>query len=178
MNIKLTRTNIELSFPYSPDTVAAVKTIPGRRWNPTRKIWTVPQNPDALKRLIDVLNTYNTRLYGDIDVVRDLASKATAIAAESIEASKASSADFEVEGLGGTLRPFQKAGVKYATDKLRIIIGDEMGLGKTIEALATIQSLDAYPALVLCPASLKLNWLREARKWLPGKTLRRISSRS
>jgi len=170
MNVKLTRTSVEISFPYSPDTVAAVKKIPGRKWDPTRKVWIVPQNPDGLKGLINFIDSYDTRLFGDIETVRDLASKATAIAAESIEASRASNADFEVEGLGGTLRPFQKAGVKYATDKLRVIIGDEMGLGKTIEALATIQSLDAFPALVLCPASLKLNWLREARKWLPGKT--------
>ena len=50
-----------------------------------------------------------------------------------------------------------------------VILGDEPGLGKTIEALAIVQAARVYPALVICPASLKLNWCREILAWLPGK---------
>ncbi|MBC8459422.1 MAG: hypothetical protein H8D67_15635, partial [Deltaproteobacteria bacterium] len=42
---------------------------------------------------------------------------------------------------------------------------------KTIEALAVIKHLDAFPAIVVCPAAVKINWAREAKKWLPGKTV-------
>lgn len=48
-------------------------------------------------------------------------------------------------------------------------IADEPGLGKTIQALVIIEASSAYPALVLCPASVKWNWSRETNKWLPGK---------
>ena len=49
----------------------------------------------------------------------------------------------------------------------RVIIGSEMGVGKTIQALGWLQlrKKDVLPALVVCPASLKLNWAREALKF-------------
>ena len=73
-------------------------------------------------------------------------------------------------GLGGELKPFQRAGVNYLLAQRRAFLADEQGLGKTIEALATLQADDAYPAVVVCPASLKLNWLREIERWLPART--------
>ena len=63
--------------------------------------------------------------------------------------------------LGGELKPFQRAGVSYLLAQRRAFLADEQGLGKTIEALAALEADDAYPAIVVCPASLKLNWLRE-----------------
>lgn len=96
-------------------------------------------------------------------------------APSNLEASKAVDSDLEVKGLGGTLKPFQRAGVSYALKNKRVFIADEMGLGKTVQALATIQAAGAYPALVVCPATLKLNWEKEAKKWLPGKTIRVLS---
>jgi len=76
----------------------------------------------------------------------------------------------EVHGLGGELKPFQRAGVTYLLAQRRAFLADEQGLGKTIEAIATLQADDAYPAIVVCPASLKLNWLRELQRWLPGRS--------
>jgi len=85
--------------------------------------------------------------------------------------SAAHDANIMISGLGGELLPFQMAGVKYASETKRCFIGDEMGLGKTVQALATIQYLNAYPAVIICPASLKYNWEREAKKWLPEKSI-------
>ena len=73
-------------------------------------------------------------------------------------------------GLGGELQPFQWAGVRYVLDARRAFLSDEQGLGKTVQALAAMEADDAYPAIVVCPASLKLNWLRETRKWLPHRS--------
>ncbi|HEY5287704.1 MAG TPA: DEAD/DEAH box helicase [Solirubrobacteraceae bacterium] len=71
--------------------------------------------------------------------------------------------------LGGELKPFQRAGVAYLLEQRRAFLADEQGLGKTIEALATLEADAAYPAIVVCPASLKLNWMREIERWLPGR---------
>ena len=74
--------------------------------------------------------------------------------------------------LGGELQPFQWAGVRYALDARRAFLADEQGLGKTVEALAALEADGAFPAVVVCPASLKLNWQREAAHWLPHRARR------
>jgi SWI/SNF-related matrix-associated actin-dependent regulator 1 of chromatin subfamily A len=77
--------------------------------------------------------------------------------------------------LGGELKPFQRAGVAYLLEQRRAFLADEQGLGKTIEALATLEADDAYPAIVVCPASLKLNWMREIERWLPGRSAQALA---
>ncbi|MGH2917546.1 MAG: DEAD/DEAH box helicase, partial [Solirubrobacteraceae bacterium] len=80
--------------------------------------------------------------------------------------------------LGGELAPFQWAGVRYALDARRAFIADEQGLGKTIEALAALEADGAYPAIVVCPASLKLNWQRETQRWLAHRSVAVVDGRS
>ncbi len=65
-----------------------------------------------------------------------------------------------------TLREYQAFGAKYALTKQRCILGDEMGLGKTIEAIAVCAHLFAQGGrhlLVVCPASVVINWVAEVR---------------
>ncbi len=77
----------------------------------------------------------------------------------------------------GELMPFQIAGVEYALDRRRTFIADEQGLGKTLQALQTVEADGAYPTVILCPASLKLNWEREAKQWLPHRSVRVFTGR-
>jgi SWI/SNF-related matrix-associated actin-dependent regulator 1 of chromatin subfamily A len=60
---------------------------------------------------------------------------------------------------------YQREGIAYALQKKRCIMGDEMGLGKTVQAIGVCAVTQAYPALVICPASLKVNWQREFKKF-------------
>jgi SWI/SNF-related matrix-associated actin-dependent regulator 1 of chromatin subfamily A len=80
--------------------------------------------------------------------------------------------------LGGELAPFQWGAVRYALRARRTFLADEQGLGKTVEALATVEADDAYPTVVVCPASLKLNWEREIGRWLPHRTVAIIHGRA
>lgn len=91
-------------------------------------------------------------------------------------------ADTESELLrppGKEYYPFQRAGIKYCTDRLfaqngqagqsAVLIGDGMGLGKTIQAIGILNQdpdLRQLNVLVVCPASLKLNWKREMQTFL------------
>lgn len=60
---------------------------------------------------------------------------------------------------------YQREGIAYAVEHKRCIMGDEQGLGKTVEAIGVLTVTQALPALVICPASLKVNWQRELRKF-------------
>lgn len=91
-------------------------------------------------------------------------------AAGLVALSAATDAALELPGLSGELKPFQRAGVRYLLSQRRSFLADEQGLGKTIEALATLEADAAYPAIVVCPASLKLNWMREIERWLPARS--------
>ncbi|MBO4839381.1 MAG: DEAD/DEAH box helicase [Lachnospiraceae bacterium] len=68
------------------------------------------------------------------------------------------------DGLLCELRRYQEWGVKYILHQERVLLGDEMGLGKTVQAIAAMVSLrntGATHFLVVCPASVLTNWVRE-----------------
>ncbi|WP_344894385.1 DEAD/DEAH box helicase [Actinomadura meridiana] len=63
-----------------------------------------------------------------------------------------------------SLRGYQSFGARFALVQRRVILGDEMGLGKTVQAIAAMAHLRARGAthfLVVCPASVLINWVRE-----------------
>ena len=99
-------------------------------------------------------------------------------AAATVALSYAEDAELPDLGLGGELHPFQRAGVRYALGRRRTFIADEQGLGKTVQALATLEADDAFPAVVVCPASMKLMWEREAGRWLPERRVAVLDGRT
>lgn len=66
-----------------------------------------------------------------------------------------------------TLRSYQLFGAKYILHQQNTLLGDEMGLGKTIQAIASMAALKAAGKthfMVVCPASVLINWCREIEK--------------
>ncbi len=162
-------TRFRLDVNWDPDAVAAFCELPAAEAHGR----TLPIDPYLLEPLEHYLRTYGVDVAANallslqdlrrehdaaiVDVRRSRAQDAPALACE--------------PRLGGELRPFQRAGVRYALQARRCFIADEQGLGKTIEALAALEEDDAYPAVIICPASLKLNWRREAEHWLPHRSV-------
>jgi len=144
---------VELQFPYNPTTVDKVKTFSGRKWDKETKTWSVPVSlfvTDSLKQMGFGIGRKLTKW---------IQNETTNVVKEE---------DFVVPGLRATLYPYQKKGIQFIDlKKGRAIVGDEMGLGKTIQALGWLQlrKQTSLPAIVVCPASLKLNWAREALKF-------------
>ncbi len=64
------------------------------------------------------------------------------------------------------LYPYQKIGVAFLTSKKKSLLADDMGIGKTAQAICACNELKAKQVLVVCPASLKLNWQDELGMWL------------
>lgn len=67
--------------------------------------------------------------------------------------------------------PYQREGIVFGLEHKRIIIGDEPGLGKTLQSIGIVDTADAYPCLVICPSSLKINWQREFEKFTDKSAL-------
>jgi site-specific recombinase XerD len=67
--IRVTRNHgsLELSFPYSPADVDAIRSVPGRRWDHDRRVWIVSDRPQTLARLRGL---FGGRLVG-LDVAAD-----------------------------------------------------------------------------------------------------------
>jgi superfamily II DNA or RNA helicase len=67
------------------------------------------------------------------------------------------------------LMPHQWVAVKSIVEQNQIILADQQGLGKTIEILAALESVQAFPAVVIAPATALLNWRDETANWLPHR---------
>ena len=154
-----TERGYRVEFSYDARAVEGIKGIPGRRFDPGTKSWTVPRGVE------DALGTFATRF--GLSVPPELLT--AAVTADATRAaSHAVDATLDVPAPEGrAYLPFQRAGIAFASSRPASLIADEMGLGKTIEALGVINADPAIQrVLVVCPATLKLNWVREAERWL------------
>ncbi len=166
-----------LQQDYDSFLVDGIRYLEGRRWDAAGQRWLVPVNETSMQQVVDfaIDNGYV--------IPEDAASKILGRVADqerSLSASFAAQTDYEIPGLPENLipYPFQTAGVEYAASRHNVLIGDEMGLGKTIQALLTVHVTGDFPLVVICPASLKRNWLRETQKWLPGKRVAILDSKN
>jgi len=189
--------SLELGDPPPPARLVATHGVEGARlrlevlWDPAageafdalpgcEGERTVPVDPWLLEPLDHFVALHEVEVTYSAGVVLARLREEAAQAAAAIRASRATEAEpiaDVAERLGGELEPFQWAGVRYVLDARRAFLADEQGLGKTVEALAALEADDAFPAVVVCPASLKLNWEREAVRWLPHRTVAVIDGR-
>lgn len=98
----------------------------------------------------------------------ETAAAAVAEANKNIALSRAVSAVVAVPAPAGlSYLGYQLAGIAYAKARANTLLADDMGLGKTIQAIGLINSDPTIrKILVVCPASLKINWRLEMTKWL------------
>jgi hypothetical protein len=163
-----------VTWPYHDPHFREIKDnvkVAGARWNPKAKHWSFRQDDTrGADCILHLSSRYEFSLGEGVAVALAKLMKA---AEQRAEASEATTGELDIPNLNGTLRPFQVAGVQYALDVERVLFADEMGLGKTVQALAWLEILfqraDSGRALIIVPASLKYNWLREANVWLPHR---------
>ena len=148
---------MELNLNWSEETVHTDGRFVSTAF-PTQEFWTVwRQKKSAVKAA-----GYSVRKVDNAWVVTRYRDNNEAIAD-----SQATDADIDIPVPAGlSYLPYQKAGIAYAIKRSATLIGDEMGLGKTIQAIGVINATAPETVLVVCPASLKINWKNEMTKWL------------
>jgi SWI/SNF-related matrix-associated actin-dependent regulator of chromatin subfamily A-like protein 1 len=156
---------IKIIFPYSPQDVADVKSLPGRRFHNegAAKYWTCPCTPAA----IESLQNWGFQIDPALTDILIMSKMPVVEIAETTI----------IPGLKKDLFPYQRDGVQFIeSHKGNALIGDDMGLGKTAQALAWLQlHPELRPAVIVVPASLKLNWLKEAEMWMADPKVQILS---
>jgi len=162
-----------LDVNWDPDTIPAFLALPACEAHGR----SLPVDCYLVEPLEHYLRTYGVEVAANAAEVLERLRVEHDAAIEDVRRSRAHDAPLlEAEAmLGGELRPFQRAGVAYVLRARRTFLADEQGLGKTVQALAALEADGAYPAIVVCPASLKLNWQREAQHWLPHRSVTVVS---
>lgn len=156
MEIVATDRYFEISFEYDARKVADLQRIKGAQWRKVHRKWFVPI---YLKREVEYLK----EKYGvDVAEYEDVPVQAG-------EIPPMPELDVEIPLL---IKPrhYQETGIAYCRANKRCIVGDDMGLGKTMQAIATAVSLDCKCILIICPATLKLNWQIEFMKFAGKRT--------
>ena len=163
MNIELKGDNFELSFNYKTSIIERVRQIPGRRFDGARKVWIVPTRSRVdLERMI-----YQIQQFENINWVSGTTKKEEDIAYDVPELP-----DLTIPySLKIQPYPYQLKGIARGLELKRFMNCDEPGLGKTLQSIATINLANAFPCLVICPSSLKINWQREWEKFTDKKAM-------
>ena len=141
------------------------KSLPGATYDATNQTWKLPVSWSAClalrstfrddlvlgERLTEWAKNERTVRIDPVNLLRDL--------------------EILPDGEGDQdLFPHQRAGVEFLSTARRALLADEPGLGKTAQAIRSLKKMQdngeqVFPALVVCPNTLKKNWQREFKKW-------------
>lgn len=157
-----------VKFRYDERLVKEIKRFVGAGYNPENKEWYIPFTLPTVAPLqkwlhdngfVEGMNYYPSKRvleYQEPPVI--ITPEDVAIACKEL-------------GFKRMPRPYQCEGIAYMINHGNCINGDDCGLGKTGQTIATLELMDAFPALVITPASVKYNWKKEWEKWNPTRTV-------
>ncbi|MCP3966511.1 MAG: DEAD/DEAH box helicase [Lentisphaerae bacterium] len=159
-----------IAFVYDPAIVSFLKKIKGSRW--VDPVWVVPAN--AYQGIIDLEKKFGFAISFEARylIIQSISKKIDSATnyKNSVTESLATDTNTDInipspEGL--EYLPYQKAGIAFALKRENTLVADEMGLGKTIQAIGFINASPWIKnVLVICPATLRINWQIELKKWL------------
>lgn len=147
--------------PYIPEVKDALKALPGRWWEPERKIWTYPATATAAEAVVAVLREFGA----DIDLrngAQDLAAQAEEVTAvgeqeefDPVPGESLPSFHHQRRAFWRALASLKNSGGFY--------LAHEMGCGKTKIALDLARHLRCKRVLVIAPLAVVQAWPRQAR---------------
>lgn len=137
-----------LDFPYDPELQEQLKIeVPGCHYTPNikRGIWAGPRN--MLHETISIAQDHWYKIVNNLTA--------------------ASPTESAAAPLSPKLFPYQVEAANRALTQRRLLIALEMGLGKTPTAIEVMRTAKCKTALIICPASVRIQWERELDSWWP-----------
>lgn len=161
MQVKKRDNIIEISFQYDPALISFVKSLDGRKYNPAKKLWTIPLTGsyEAIEQLVKRGFDIEPELYAAVKQDQEQAREAEALAVMP-------DAEF-ANNL--PLYPYQKVGSAFLWKIGSGLLGDEPGTGKTLQVMALAEKAGAEKILVFCPSVLKHQWANELKTFVPHR---------
>jgi SNF2 family DNA or RNA helicase len=138
------------------------KTIPGATWSTTDRAWRAPL---GWATCLALRSAFKSEL--------QIGPRLAAWAQNELETRVTPSnvlRDLDTADGDDDLFPHQRAGVQFLATARRALLADEPGLGKTAQTIRALKRMhdggeEVFPALVVCPNTLKKNWKREFGMW-------------
>lgn len=162
--IKVTKNNnsLTLSSPYHAEIIVSIKSLINRRYDSNTKSWIIPitEVPNLLPKLVSIQN---------VDFTQLIPYSTTTEQVKPIQALNIP--------LNLNKKPFdhQILAGQFLLNNKKSILADEMGGGKTFSAILSASNIQGKK-LVVCPASLKLNWKKEIEV-IPGQQIEVINGK-
>jgi len=153
------------------------KSIPGSAWSTADQVWRLPLSWSTCLAL-------RSTFRDDLVISEDLSEWAmNQLTTRIAPANELRDLEEFIDPNNEDLFPHQRAGVKFLATAKRALLADEPGLGKTAQAIRALKELqeqgeDVFPALIVCPNTLKKNWAREFGRWWPSVTCQVIKGTS
>ncbi len=136
-----------------------IKLVPGTRWNPNFKQWTIPLSWGSCVFLRGIFGE-------DLHIGERLAEWAWPVAQE-WDARKSMRELIEPEKRDDErLYPFQEVGRDFLIRTEQSLLADDMGCGKTVQVVSALDKTIELPALVICPNSVKRTWFEHVSGWV------------
>lgn len=131
----------------------------GFYWDADKKLWWTKSKDSALK----LRRFFDASALAETAVVEQ--KKAETLSTSS---AVAPTNDFRAPSPAGmNFFDYQHAGIQFMLGRTNTLLADQMGTGKSGQSCGVINcSPNARRILIICPASLKLNWVRELGMWL------------
>jgi SWI/SNF-related matrix-associated actin-dependent regulator 1 of chromatin subfamily A len=166
--IAKTEREYHLQFPYHSDMIEVIRRVPFRRYDSRLQAWVIPATFPAITITPNTAEWY-VEAFANWALARGYVScikRVTSIGGDASVPDLPPMPDLTVpHGLKIQPYPFQLQGIAYSLQHKRTFLADQPGLGKSMQAIGCISIAGAFPCLVICPASLKINWQREWMKF-------------
>lgn len=144
-----------------------VRAVPGSKWVADRK-WRLPLNWVTCLQMrgifgdrLELGDALKAWAFNELETRVKPALEARALAMDP---------EADVDG-NPSLYRYQRTGVNFLTYADSSVMSDDLGVGKTAQTISTLESLNAYPVLVVAPRTVKRVWLDEFAKWAPQRTV-------